>query len=73
MKSTRAHAPLWVCHGAGARDTIENWEKNSDKMLAVHNSVGGELDLFEMLQKLGAEGITSILCEGGGCAGVILD
>ena len=68
MKSTRDHAPLWVCHGAGARDTMK-WEKNSDKMLEVHNFVDGELDLNEMLQKLGSEGITSIFCEGGGLLG----
>ena len=68
IKSNRSHAPLWLCHGADA-DNIDNWKKNSDKMLEVHNSVDGELDLFEMLQKLGAEGITSILCEGGGALG----
>ena len=63
MKSTRDYAPLWLCHGVGAKDTTK-WEKNSDKMLEIHNFVDGELDLNEMLQKLGAEGITSIFCEG---------
>jgi diaminohydroxyphosphoribosylaminopyrimidine deaminase/5-amino-6-(5-phosphoribosylamino)uracil reductase len=38
-------------------------------MLEVHNFVDGELDLNEMLQKLGTEGITSIFCEGGGLLG----
>ena len=65
LKSTRSDAPLWLCHGSDSNE-VKHWEKKSDKLLRVNHFEDGSLDLSDMLQKLGSEGITSIFCEGGG-------
>lgn len=65
LKSTRSDAPLWLCHGSDSQE-VKHWKKNSDKLLRVNYFEDGSLDLSDLLQKLGSEGITSIFCEGGG-------
>lgn len=60
--------PLWLLHGPGAEDTPQagRWRARGARLVAVAEGAGGQLDPRAMLAALAAEGITRVLCEGGG-------
>ncbi len=67
LVQTAADRPLWVCHRAAApSERAEALESAGVRLIAVNQRDGGELDLPDMLQKLSANGLTRVFCEGGG-------
>ena len=65
LKSSRDVAPLWLCHGPGAVGE-ESWLDFCDKLLEIPKSENGQLNVVALFQALGAKGLTSVFCEGGG-------
>ena len=64
-------APLWLLHGPGA-DTGP-WANIPARLLEVAaDARTGRLDPVAALGQLGAEGLTRVLCEGGGQLGAAL-
>jgi diaminohydroxyphosphoribosylaminopyrimidine deaminase/5-amino-6-(5-phosphoribosylamino)uracil reductase len=57
-------APLWLAHAEGAEGAAE-WQARGALTLAVPEGPGG-LDAAALLARLGAEGLTRVLVEGGG-------
>ena len=64
LKASRDLAALWLCHGPNSAG-IEAWRDACDQLLEVPKVGGGQLDLNALLQTLGAQGLTSVFCEGG--------
>lgn len=65
LARTAAEVPLWICHGGDA--DIERqyaWEGLGARLLPCAVS-GSQLDPADILQQLGAAGLTRVLCEGG--------
>lgn len=65
LARTAKSTPVWLCHGPGADvERIRAWEGLGAKLLpcAVH---GVQLDPNDILQQLGAAGLTRVFCEGG--------
>ncbi|MGB0800119.1 MAG: RibD family protein, partial [Planktomarina sp.] len=62
LRSTVDQGPIWICHDAGAK--VSNWADVAS-MLPVA-SVDGKLDPHAIVESLGKQGLTSVLCEGGG-------
>lgn len=60
-------APLWLVHGKDEidDDTAKDWQDKGANLIAAPVK-GSQLDPDAMLQALGQEGLTRILCEGGG-------
>lgn len=57
--------PVWLCHGQGVdHDRARAWEGVGAKLIpcALH---GVQIDAADMLQQLGAAGLTRVFCEGG--------
>ena len=65
LQTSRDIAPLWLCHGPQARMS-GLWQSQCDALLEVPLAADGQLDLAKLMQALGAKGLTSVLCEGGG-------
>ena len=65
LQTSRDIAPLWLCHGPQACMSGA-WQSQCDALLQVPLAPDGQLDLAELMQALGAKGLTSVLCEGGG-------
>ena len=63
LARTVAEAPLWLLHGPGA--DAAPWEALGARCLPCATTPQG-LDLRAALGALAAEGITRVLCEGGG-------
>ncbi len=60
-------APLWLCHRPGIeRERRDMWHKIGAKLIDVKTTNTGELDIADMMQKLAQNGLTRVLCEGGG-------
>jgi diaminohydroxyphosphoribosylaminopyrimidine deaminase/5-amino-6-(5-phosphoribosylamino)uracil reductase len=74
LKASKKEAPIWLCHAEG-RSINPHWNELADKFLAVPQGLDGRLNLQLLVQSLGAEGLTSVLCEGGGtfAAGLLKD
>lgn len=65
LARTAKETPVWLCYGPGAdAERIRAWEGLGAKLLpcAVH---GVQLDPNDILQQLGAAGLTRVFCEGG--------
>jgi diaminohydroxyphosphoribosylaminopyrimidine deaminase/5-amino-6-(5-phosphoribosylamino)uracil reductase len=65
LARTAKDTPVWLCHGPGAdAERIKAWEGLGARLLpcAVH---GVQLDSNDILQQLGAAGLTRVFCEGG--------
>nr|WP_269724395.1 bifunctional diaminohydroxyphosphoribosylaminopyrimidine deaminase/5-amino-6-(5-phosphoribosylamino)uracil reductase RibD [Roseobacter sp. SK209-2-6] len=65
LARTAKEVPVWLCHGAGADvERIQAWEGLGARLLpcAAH---GVQLDPNDILQQLGAAGLTRVFCEGG--------
>lgn len=70
-----AAAPLWLAHDPGATppEAAAYWQAAGARLLPVA-APGGQLDPAALLQRLGAEGLTRVFCEGGGAfAAALLD
>lgn len=66
LARTAMQVPLLLCHGAEApADLVRTWEDLGADMIAC-DVRGGVLDARDVLQKLGAHGLTRVFCEGGG-------
>jgi diaminohydroxyphosphoribosylaminopyrimidine deaminase/5-amino-6-(5-phosphoribosylamino)uracil reductase len=58
--------PLWIVHGPDADvELIRAWEGIGARLIET-GLVGRQLDIASGLQGLGAQGLTRVLCEGGG-------
>lgn len=62
LARTAREAPLWLLHGPGAE--AGPWEAMGARCLEV--AAGEGLDLRAAMARLAGEGITRVLCEGGG-------
>ncbi|MDP5216624.1 bifunctional diaminohydroxyphosphoribosylaminopyrimidine deaminase/5-amino-6-(5-phosphoribosylamino)uracil reductase RibD [Ruegeria sp. 2205SS24-7] len=65
LARSAAEHPVWLCHGPGAdHERMQAWEGLGAKLIpcAVH---GTQLDAGDLLQQLGAAGLTRVFCEGG--------
>lgn len=57
--------PVWLCHGHDADgERLKAWEGLGAKLLPC-GVRGAQLDPADILQQLGAAGLTRVLCEGG--------
>ncbi len=58
---------LWLVHGPSApADRVAAWARRGARCLPCGLGVDGRLDVGAMLAALGREGLTRVLCEGGG-------
>ena len=67
LARTARDVPLWLCHGpdvSAARR--EAWTATGAKLIKVPLGADRHPDPAAMLAKLGARGLTRVLCEGGG-------
>ena len=66
LAQTAGQVPLLLCHGADAPETlVEAWKGIGAQLLPCAVS-GRQLDMSDVLQQLGAHGLTRVFCEGGG-------
>jgi diaminohydroxyphosphoribosylaminopyrimidine deaminase/5-amino-6-(5-phosphoribosylamino)uracil reductase len=67
LGETAQAIPLWLCHHAEAEPARQKaWEEKGAVLIDVPFPSDGQLDLSVMMQRLGARGLTRLLCEGGG-------
>ncbi|SPJ30799.1 bifunctional diaminohydroxyphosphoribosylaminopyrimidine deaminase/5-amino-6-(5-phosphoribosylamino)uracil reductase RibD [Falsiruegeria mediterranea] len=65
LARTAKDVPVWLCHGPSADiERIRAWEGLGAKLIpcALH---GMQIDAGDLLQQLGAAGLTRVFCEGG--------
>lgn len=66
LARTAGAVPLWLCHGSEVDAALaEAWRGLGARLLAC-DVLGGQVDAGSVLCKLGEEGLTRVLCEGGG-------
>ena len=66
LAQSAAEVPLILCHGPKApAELIQGWQDMGATLLSC-NSRQGQVDPIDLMQKLGAYGLTRIFCEGGG-------
>jgi len=59
--------PLWLCHHHGIeRERRNMWQDLGAKLIEVQTTDTGELDIGDLATKLAQNGLTRVLCEGGG-------
>jgi diaminohydroxyphosphoribosylaminopyrimidine deaminase/5-amino-6-(5-phosphoribosylamino)uracil reductase len=68
LAGTIPEAPLWLLHDPSATRPAEvaAWTGRGARLLPCASDADGHLDPAELLATLAAEGLTRILCEGGG-------
>jgi len=67
LVSTARRLPLWVLHREGAdHDRCAALDSAGVRLIAVPTAADGRLDMAAALDRLAAEGLTRVLCEGGG-------
>lgn len=67
LARSAADQPLWLMHGPSAdAPRIGTWRDLGAICHQVSTGEFGRLDLKSVLQKLAKEGLTRVLCEGGG-------
>ncbi|MEP1766245.1 MAG: bifunctional diaminohydroxyphosphoribosylaminopyrimidine deaminase/5-amino-6-(5-phosphoribosylamino)uracil reductase RibD [Sulfitobacter sp.] len=72
LAQTAKDIPLILCHGADASpDLISAWTGIGATLLQC-GVAGGQLDMGDVLQKLGDHGLTRVFCEGGGAVAASL-
>lgn len=72
LARTAEQAPLWLCHGPQAPEArIAAWRGAGARLVRCAEA-GPGLDVRSALEALGAEGLTSVLCEGGGALAAAL-
>lgn len=65
LARTAKDIPVWLCHGPNVdAERVKAWEGVGAKLIpcALH---GVQIDAGDLLQQLGAEGLTRVFCEGG--------
>ncbi len=68
-----AAAPVWLLHGPQAPQAARvAWQAQGARLIACAEDAMGRLDMEDALEKLGAAGLTRVLCEGGGGLGASL-
>ncbi len=59
--------PLWLCHHHGIeRERRDMWQDLGAKLIEVQTTKTGELDINDLARMLSRNGLTRVLCEGGG-------
>lgn len=58
--------PLWLCHGTDVDPAIAQAWRGIGARLIACDVVSGQVSPGSVLRALGAEGLTRVLCEGGG-------
>lgn len=72
LARTARDVPVWICHGSGAaQERVTAWQGLGAKMLPC-SVLGVQVDPIDVLQQLGAAGLTRIFCEGGGALAATL-
>ena len=71
LAAVEGAGPLWLVHGDATDARLEHWRARA-KLIPVPVDGGGQLDAAAMLAALGAQGLTRVLCEGGGALGASL-
>lgn len=72
LAQTAKAVPLLLCHGGDApAELVSAWQGIGAVMLPCRVS-GGQLDMVNVLQQLGAHGLTRVFCEGGGAVAASL-
>ena len=67
LAATARETPVILVHGAGAPEAArEAWTDAGATLIPLDTSRGRHLDPVEVLQALAGQGITRVLCEGGG-------
>jgi len=67
LMRTAGEVPVWLCHGADASEAARaTWRDAGARLIEIGAGTGGQLDLAAVMQALGAAGLTSVFCEGGG-------
>lgn len=64
LAQTAHETPVWMCHGENAQ--LNQWSATGAKLISCPTDAQGRLDLTATLKQLGAQGLTRVLCEGGG-------
>ena len=65
LAQSARESPLWLCHGPDADpDRRRNWRDCGARLIECCSD-GHRVDPVDMLLRLGATGLTRILCEGG--------
>lgn len=64
---TARESPVWLLHGASAEDAARTaWEAAGARLIQAATAEDGHVDPTDALRRLADEGVTRILCEGGG-------
>lgn len=72
LARTARDVPLLLCHGREADPmTVDTWSDLGARLLPCITR-GSQLDPQDVLQQLGAQGLTSVFCEGGGALAAAL-
>ncbi|MCH2076954.1 MAG: bifunctional diaminohydroxyphosphoribosylaminopyrimidine deaminase/5-amino-6-(5-phosphoribosylamino)uracil reductase RibD [Rhodobacteraceae bacterium] len=74
LVATAREAPVWLVHGEDASaDLRAAWDGLGARLIPV-GLAGRQLDMVQMMQALGAAGLNTVFCEGGGAlAASLLD
>jgi diaminohydroxyphosphoribosylaminopyrimidine deaminase/5-amino-6-(5-phosphoribosylamino)uracil reductase len=72
LAQSAGEVPLWLCHGGDAdASLVSAWEGMGARLIPC-GVAAGMLDLRDVLQNLGAAGLTRVFCEGGGAVAASL-
>lgn len=66
LAQTAKDVPVWICHGPEANHDLRNAWRGMGAELLQSGTKAGQVDPFEALKALGAQGLTRVFCEGGG-------
>jgi diaminohydroxyphosphoribosylaminopyrimidine deaminase/5-amino-6-(5-phosphoribosylamino)uracil reductase len=67
LMRSAGEVPVWLCHGPDAPEAARAaWDAAGARRIEVATGPGGHLDLAQVMQALGAAGLTRVFCEGGG-------
>ena len=65
LAQTAADVPLILCHGTDAPEALVDAWRGMGAVVLPCRAAGGQLDMGDVLQQLGAHGLTRIFSEGG--------
>lgn len=67
LAQTAGDVPVWICHGKDAETTVlDTWQDLGAKLLPCDIGVARNVDPHSALRMMADQGITRVLCEGGG-------
>ncbi|SDC89796.1 bifunctional diaminohydroxyphosphoribosylaminopyrimidine deaminase/5-amino-6-(5-phosphoribosylamino)uracil reductase RibD [Ruegeria marina] len=65
LARTARQVPVWLCHGTGVDpDRARAWKSTGAELVSCAVS-GMQIDALDLMQQLGARGLTRVFCEGG--------